>query len=325
MNTLTNEQIDSFVTFINEHDFFLISGHKDPDGDSLMSCLGVAEILKRKNKNFQLISVGPFKRTEIKRFEKKFDSEIKIPQNSKKPALLMLDCSELERLGDFCENLSSIDTFIIDHHRTSKTNMKNSIIDSQSPAATYLVQQLFENIIGELDSKTAEYLFFGLCTDTGFFRFLNSENSDVFSAASRLVAQGANPRQTYSEINSGKPFSTRKLMGLMLDRAEQKFNGKLIVTYETLEDTQKLGHSGRDSDSLYQVLLSVEGVKAVLFVRQDTEKTCTAGFRSKDDIDVSEIAMKFGGGGHKNAAGLSINGVISELMPRIIQEFSKIL
>lgn len=325
MSTLTNEQIDSFVTFINNHDFFIVSGHKDPDGDSLMSCLGVSEILKNQNKSFQLVSVGPFKRTEIKKFEKLFYSEFHIPQKSAKPALIIVDCSELDRLGEIFEDLEDIDTFIIDHHRTSKQKIPNSIIDSKSPATTYLIQQLYESMIGKLDKKTAEHLFFGLCTDTGFFKFLDTESADVFQAASRLVQQGANPRLTYSEINSGKPFSTRKLMGLMLERAEQKFNGKLIVTYETLEDTQKYGHCGRDSDSLYQVLLSVEGVKAVLFVRQDTDKTCTAGFRSKDDVDVSAIAAKFGGGGHKNAAGLSINGLITELMPKIIQEFSKIL
>ena len=126
-------------------------------------------------------------------------------------------------------------------------------------------------------------------------------------------------------MNSGKPFSTRKLLGIMLSRAEQYFNGKLIVTYETLEDTNLYGKEGRDSDSLYQLLLSVDEVQAVLFVRQDTDKTCTAGFRSKDVIDVSAIAAKFGGGGHKNAAGLSTEGTLDTLLPKIISEFEKVL
>ena len=88
---------------------------------------------------------------------------------------------------------------------------------------------------------------------------------------------------------------------------------------------KKFGKDGRDSDSLYQLLLSVDGVQAVLFVRQDTDKTCTAGFRSKDAIDVSSIAAKFGGGGHKNAAGLSTEGTIDTLLPQIIKEFEKVL
>ena len=176
-----------------------------------------------------------------------------------------------------------------------------------------------------MDKEIADILFFGLCTDTGFFRFLDSDTCEVFEGVSRLVKNGANPRQTYSDINSGKPFSTRKLLGIMLSRAEQYFNGKLIVTYETLEDTNLFGKEGRDSDSLYQLLLSVDGVQAVLFVRQDTDKTCTAGFRSKDVVDVSAIASKFGGGGHKNAAGLSTEGTLDTLLPKIISEFEKIL
>ena len=111
----------------------------------------------------------------------------------------------------------------------------------------------------------------------------------------------------------------------MLSRAEQYFKGKLIVTYETLEDTNLYGKEGRDSDSLYQLLLSVDEVQAVLFVRQDTDKTCTAGFRSKDVVDVSAIAAKFGGGGHKNAAGLSTEGTLDNLLPKIISEFKKVL
>ena len=188
-----------------------------------------------------------------------------------------------------------------------------------------MVQELYEKIIGNPDEELSKILFFGFCTDTGFFRFLDSDTSEVFEGVSRLVKNGANPRATYSDINSGKPFSTRKLLGIMLSRAEQYFNGKLIVTYETLEDTNLFGKEGRDSDSLYQLLLSVDGVQAVLFVRQDTDKTCTAGFRSKDVVDVSAIAAKFGGGGHKNAAGLSTEGTLDTLLPKIIGEFEKVL
>ena len=111
----------------------------------------------------------------------------------------------------------------------------------------------------------------------------------------------------------------------MLERAEQKFGGKLIVTCETQEDTRKYAAEGRDSDSMYQLLLSVDNVEAVVFIRQETDHSCTAGFRSRGDIDVSAIAAHFGGGGHKNAAGLSTEGTIDTLLPKILEEFSHIL
>ncbi|MFA6857963.1 MAG: DHHA1 domain-containing protein, partial [Treponema sp.] len=102
-------------------------------------------------------------------------------------------------------------------------------------------------------------------------------------------------------------------------------NGKLIVTYEKIEDTQKWGIEGRDSDSLYQLLLSVKGVEAVVFLRQETETSCTGGFRSRDTVDVSTIAAKFGGGGHKNASGMSVEGKIDTLIPAIVKEFARIM
>ena len=92
-----------------------------------------------------------------------------------------------------------------------------------------------------------------------------------------------------------------------------------------MEETKKFAQEGRDSDSLYQALLSIENVEAVVFIREDTESTCTAGFRSKDDVDVSKIAAKFGGGGHKNASGLSCQGRIETLIPKIVEEFSKVM
>ena len=168
-------------------------------------------------------------------------------------------------------------------------------------------------------------IFFGLSTDTGFFRFLGSDSADVFNAAARLVEYGADPRNIYNQINSGKPYSTRKLLGLLLEKAERYLDGRLVITYESLEDTKKYGLEGRDSDALYSLLLSSQNVEAVVFLRQDTSATCTGGFRSQDKIDVSSVAAKFGGGGHKNAAGMSCNGKVETLIPQIVKEFSKIM
>lgn len=324
MSVISEAQLVSFQEFVNSHEAFYITGHKEPDGDCLTSSLGIAHLLKRLEKKYQLLSSGPFKRTEIKKYESFFSKTcIKLHDNRKKIGLFIVDCSEFERLGDYEKEVKDLDYFILDHHKTSE-GASNGIINTKAPATAYIIQHLYEKIIGTVDEETAKILFFGLCTDTGFFRFLDETSTEVFMAAGRLVNSGANPRETYAEITSGKPFSTRKLLSLMLDRAIQKFNGKLIYTYETLEDTRKFGHEGRDSDSLYQMLLSVDNVRAVLFIRQDTEKTCTAGFRSKEDVDVSAIAAKFGGGGHKNAAGLSTTGKIQQLLPKILKEFEKI-
>lgn len=320
---LNQKDFEKFGNFLETHDEFIIAGHKEPDGDCLSSCLAMAAIIKKYNKPYTLVSVGPFKRTEIKKFSRYFTDMLPNFSKEKKIGFMMLDCSEYHRLGDIQEQLKKYDLFIVDHHQTADISIENSIIYPQAPATAFLVQLLYEHFCGKVDKKTAETLLLGICTDTGFFRFIDNTGKDLFLAVSRLLESGASPKETYRQINSGKPYSTRKLLGKLLDRAETKFNNKLIYTYETLEDTNSWGKNGRDSDSLYQLLLSVDKVEAALFLRQDTPYTCTAGFRSQENIDVSKIAAKFGGGGHKCASGLSTTGTIDELLPKILQEFEK--
>ncbi len=326
MQIISDEKIADFNNFLDSHDFFYVISHKDPDGDAIFSSLGMKSILEAKKLNYQLLSAGPFKRPEIRNKAKFFSNQmifLSEPER-KKAGLIILDCSETERLGEIDGDLKNLDTFIIDHHKTA-TVTENCIIDPTSPATAALVQQIYEKTLGNIPKQTAEYLFFGLSTDTGYFRFLNSDSAEVFRQAARLVEAGADPRHTYDEMTGGKPYSTRKLLGIMLDRVERRYNNKLAVTYETMEDTKQWGQEGRDSDALYSLLLSVDGVEAVLFVRQDTELTCTCGFRSRDKIDVSAIAAKFGGGGHKNAAGLSIDGKIPDVLEKICAEFKKVM
>lgn len=331
MKIITDQQAQQFKDFVQSYDSFIVVGHKEPDGDCIASSLGVAAILKKMGKPYQLVSVGPFKRTEIKEYEKLFGRQATLLQTGKKIALIIVDCGEFKRIGEIFSqdtlitDMSTLPAFFIDHHKTSSPESQTYIIEPTSPATSYLVQQLHEKLIGPLDKETAEILFFGLSTDTGYFRFLEENSSDIFLAAARMVEAGVSPRKTYDIMTSGKPFSTRKLLGVLLERATQYYNGKLIITYETQEDTRRYGGEGRDSDSLYQLLLSCVGIEVVVFIRQETEQTCTMGLRSKDEVDVSTVAANFGGGGHKNAAGCSTPGTIEELTPKLLASFEQAL
>ncbi|MDD7274581.1 MAG: bifunctional oligoribonuclease/PAP phosphatase NrnA [Treponema sp.] len=331
MKIITDEQAQQFKDFVQAYDSFIVVGHKEPDGDCIASSLGVAAILKKLGKPYQLISAGPFKRTEIKDYEKLFGRQATLLQTGKKIALIIVDCGEFKRIGEIFSqdtlitDMSTLPTFFIDHHKTSFPESQTYIIEPTSPATSYLVQQLYEKLVGPLDKDTAQILFFGLCTDTGYFRFLEENSSDIFMAAARMVEAGVSPRTTYDTMTSGKPFSTRKLLGVLLERSTQYYDGKLIITYETQDDTRRYGGEGRDSDSLYQLLLSCVGVEVVVFIRQETEQSCTMGLRSKDQVDVSTVAASFGGGGHKNASGCSTPGTIDELIPKLLAELEPAL
>ena len=136
-----------------------------------------------------------------------------------------------------------------------------------------------------------------------------------------MIRAGASPKRIFQLIHGGKSLNSRFLLGIQLSKVQAFFGGKLLLTTEAYEDTRRFGLEGRDSDTLYQLLQSIAGVEAIVVIRQETLENCTLGLRSRDTVDVAAIAAKFGGGGHKNAAGISIPGTIETLYPQILEAF----
>ena len=325
MSKLALEDFTNFEVFVKKHENFIIAGHKEPDGDCIASAIALSALLNQMGKKTFMVSAGPFKRTEIKKYENMFLRDVSGLSSDTEYGLFLVDCSLIERIGDVGITENQYDSFIIDHHKTAGKSTEKSIIKPDSPAAVYLIQQLFEYFKIPIAKETAAVLFFGLCTDTGFFRFLEENSADIFTAVSHLVEKGANPKKTYDLITGNKPFASRKLLGILLERTELFFDGRLALTYETFEETEKYGKDSRDSDSLYQLLSSSAGVEAIVSIKQESPTTCTVGLRSKDSVDVSIVAASLGGGGHKNASGLlRENSSIEAIRKDLLAEFAKI-
>lgn len=310
------------LSFLERYDFFVIASHREPDGDSVASSLALSSFLNRRGKRSAIISSGPFKRPEIKEFEPLFASSIEgisVPEGA---ALLVVDCSGIDRIGDAAIGLEGLPRAIIDHHATNDSKGEADYVLPSAPATTILIQDIIESLAGTPLREEAELLLFGLCTDTGFFRHLDERSADTFSHAARLISCGANPKRTFARMNGGKSFESRILISRILSRMTRYYDGKLVISHESMEDTKEYGLEGRDSDSLYQLIQSIRGVEAIVLVRQESEDTCSVGFRSLDRVDVSVVASQFGGGGHRQASGLSVRGTINELIPKFIEAFS---
>ncbi len=125
-------------------------------------------------------------------------------------------------------------------------------------------------------------------------------------------------------MNGGKNLSSRKLLGNILARTESYFNGKLLLSYETPDEFKTFGFEARDSDNLNQMLLAVEGTEAIVIIRQECADNCTVSLRSIDKVDVSLIAASLGGGGHKNASGLTMKGDIPYVKQIMLDSFKNI-
>jgi phosphoesterase RecJ-like protein len=315
------------IYFIKNCSKFIIVGHKEPDGDCVGSQLALRSALLRMGKEAVVCSAGPFKRIEIKEYAQQFVS-IPPETNKKDTKLIIIDCSGKERIGDLKETLNGFPCAVIDHHAAGthppSTNEEPVYIDSNAPSCAILIYKLIKALGLELTQEEASLLLFGICTDTGFFRHLTEKNAEMFKCVAELVSCGASPKKTFYKTNGGKSLSSRILLGNILSRTESLFDGKLLFSYETLEESETFGFEGRDSDSLNQMLLAVEKVEAVVIIRQELADNCTVSLRSIDKIDVSKIAAEHGGGGHKNASGLTMKGEIPFVKQKILESFKSI-
>lgn len=315
---------EALLDFLREGSRFIVAGHKEPDGDCVGSQLALTSLLRRMGKEAVACSSGPFKRPEVVPYEARFLKEA--PEGYGPEArVLLLDCSAASRAGDLEGALEGFPRAVIDHHASAADPGESSYLDPGAPSVTYLILQLMDALGIEPDVEEAQLLLFGLCTDTGYFRHIDAGRPQALEAGARLVDAGADPKAVFQAMYGGKSLGSRILMGRILSRVESLFEGKLLLSYETQEDTETFGLQGRDSDMLYQLLQSVAGVQAVVLIRQETADNCTVGLRSTAAVDVAAVAARFGGGGHKQAAGLSAPGSIQGLRERLVAVFSEIL
>jgi len=310
------------IEFIDRYDTFYVIGHKEPDGDCVGSQLALASFLRRLGKGAALCSAGPFTRTEILSFESRFTPIVPAEKASERAAAIVLDCSSLGRIGSVAETLPPVQIAFIDHHAAGEAKGEVLYIDDRAPSVTAMVLLLIEAMGQSPTREEAELLLFGLCTDTGFFRHVDESGAETLAAASRLVAAGASPKRAFHQMYGGKSLFSRRLMGEILVRTEPHFDGQLLVSFVTLQDQQRYGLASRDSDMLYQLLLSVSGCEAAMIIRQEGETDCTVGLRARERVDVGSIAAQFGGGGHRLAAGLSIRGGLEEVRDKLTAAFA---
>jgi phosphoesterase RecJ-like protein len=314
-------EIEPVLKALNDHDAFYILGHEDPDAD----CAGAQRVLgswlARRGKIVHLCSAGAWNRPEISDWAKYFSLGIPPLENGAKPLNVILDCSTPDRTGYRPEELPAAPFCVIDHHAAGSDFGDYRYIDPSSPSTTLLIQNLMESAGSDITAEEAEILFLGFCTDTGYFRHVEPGRSEPLESVARLVAAGASPSETFRLLAGGRSIGSRRLLGRVLERAALHFGGRLVVTWETWKDWKELG-SERDSDMLYQLMLSIAGVEAAMVVREQDDGRCVVGLRSVNSLDVGEIAGLFGGGGHRKAAGCTLTGSLADITGRFLDVFA---
>ncbi|MCL2793409.1 MAG: bifunctional oligoribonuclease/PAP phosphatase NrnA [Spirochaetaceae bacterium] len=321
--------MDSILEFIKKYDNFLIFGHEDPDADCVCSSIALSIFINSFGKTSHVYSQLPFKRIELKQFEKYCKPEVLDKDISKNSAVILTDHHRLARTAPISKAAASLPIAIIDHHATTTEPVQEGIeavyIDSKTPSTTLIIYKLMKFSKYTPDIFIGKLIFLGLCTDTGFFRHLEEHSGETFRIAAELTELGISPNKIFYEVYGNRPVTSRVFLGITLSRIQTFFDGKLLVIHETIEDLKHFSLIDRDKDMLYQILLGTDGVKIVASFREEESNKCSVSLRTTQDIDVAKIASDFGGGGHKKASGYAVNSTIENAISTLVSYTEKLL
>lgn len=321
MNKIPHDLLE----FIDMHDAFYIVGHKEPDGDCAGSQLGLVSYLQRCGKKAWPVSGGPFSKPEVAGWENRFIDTFPAASEWERTAAIIVDCSSLSRAGDIAGIMPKVQVAVIDHHTGPIPRDMVAWVDDTAASLTSMILWLIELRGDRPTRQEAEYLFYGLATDTGFFRHPDETGAEAFRTAARLVDAGASPKKAHAAMYGGKTLASRRMMGEILARIESLADGKLLVSTISSEDQERYGKASRDPDVIYQLMMGVSGCEVAMLVRQESQTGCTVGLRSREKINVAQVASGFGGGGHRLAAGLTMQGSISDVKAVLVAVLEPLL
>lgn len=288
-------------------------GHVRPDGDAIGSTLALALSLKKLGKEATPIFADGISR----RFKFLPGSELVRKQlPSEFDLLITLDTSTLDRVGIELPPERSVD-LNIDHHPSNTNFGVVNLIDSEAASTTELLYLSAEELALPIDREVATNLLAGLITDTLGFR-TESTRPATMKMASDLMDLGVNWSELYRKSFVDRSYQAVHYWGRGLIDLDHQDG--LVWASLDLQDRDSVGYPGWDDGDLIDVLSTIrDALIAIVFVEQPGGKT-KVSWRSRADLDVAEIAARFGGGGHTLAAGAMIDGEIEEIRRNVIAE-----
>lgn len=311
--------LSQVVELIENKDNFAITTHVKPDGDGVGSSLGLLWLLRSLGKNADVIVRGdvPPAYMSLPGAEEIRDvSRV----NGKYDAVFVIECSDLQRPG--IDGLDKQFTVNIDHHATSEHFGTINWIDSTASAVGEMIYNLCKAIGGKITSEIAECVYMALVTDTGSFHFPNTSDRTL-KVASELIRAGAQPSKIGEAVYHNYPWSRIELMRHVLDTVRRDESGRIAIMRQTIEMKELAGSIDGDNNGFVNIPLAAREVLAVVYMREVGRNTYRASLRSKGNINVAKVAEQFGGGGHKNAAGLGVEGDWDAKEREIVDALSK--
>ena len=312
--------LDNILEEINKASIVILT-RENPDGDAVGTALALYNALKQYGKNPDII---------IPEYSKVFEflpgiDDIKKESNVEKYDLaISVDCATIKMLNGFANYFESAKMKIdIDHHGTNTMYGDINFVNPVAPACAQILITILDYIGMEITKDIGSCILTGIITDTGGFKY-SGVTAETFEFVAWLLNKGVNVSKIYRQVLQVKTKANFELHRIASDRIEFLEDGKIAFTYITEEDEQKVGAQNGDHEGIVEVGRDVEGVEVSIFVRQ-TDKGCKVSLRSNDYVNVSDVCLMFGGGGHQKAAGALIQGSIEQVKEKLLYQVKSYL
>lgn len=317
-------------TFISRYKKFIVTTHESPDADGLGAEIAFKMLLEELGKTVLILNGDPV--PENVRFID-IDNEIgtvtktsKLPDDVEEFAQFVLDTNDYDNTGNVYDLFKDKiqECFIIDHHESKGDKVESNFIKAEASSVSEIIYELYRHYDKEITFKAAQAIYTGMVFDTGSFKYPKT-TSLTFEIASHCLELGVQPYYIYQQLYEQNTVAGFELRGRILSTMEIFHGGQMIAMKLTKEMLEETGASFPEGETAINFPLTVKGVVISLLIKETIEGQVKVSMRSKGNYNVAQIAMKNGGGGHKNAAGfkskLPVEKTYSKIVTNITNTF----
>ncbi len=318
--------MDQIIQHIKDGQHILIASHAEPDGDSVGSLVALGLALTKLDKKITMHTPSPI--PAVYRFLPGASRIVQQIQDADIYDLaLVLDCGDLTRIGDTSAEIGRIPVLInIDHHVSNTGFGHIQFIDTDACATAEIIYRLINALEIPFDKDIATSIYTGILTDTGSFRFSNT-NQAAFAISKVMTDAGVEPHNVAQRVFGTYSLGRIKLLNMALNSIEISENGKFSMMTVTRSMLNTTGTSTEDLDGMINYARRIEDVKVAALIHEikngagkfTNMNRYHVSLRSDSSVDVAKIAGKFGGGGHASAAGFQIESTLVALKSKIIE------
>ena len=312
--------LEKFWENIEKAETIGITGHVNPDGDCIGSCLGMYNyILSRYNKKAELfLETIPSKFMFLNGADEVITD---YPERNSFDVFIAIDSGDLDRIGSAEKYLKAAKySYCFDHHGTNTSYAQENLIDVSASAAAELLALLFDEKY--IDLNTAKALYLGIVHDTGVFKHSNTTRKTM-ETAGMLLEKGVISSEIIDKTFYEKTYIQNQVLGRCLMESILLMGGKVIVSYVSAEVQKLYGISTTDMSGIIDQLRITKGVEVAILLKESKKREWFVSMRSNEIVDVSRISVMFGGGGHVRAAGCTMYGSAHDCINSLTKEIEK--